>query len=168
MKPQRKSLLQFWMNKGSKKIPAFTLSEMLMVLLLTSIVVGLAFSVLRLVQLQMHGITGSYERNTELNLMKQSLWIDFNQFDGVWFNGLKEELVFINEAREIKYQFKDGYVVKELDTFFVELAVRKTFFNGEAKGNGEIDALDLYTSEQEGSKRIFVFKKNSATSYLNQ
>ncbi|MEM9650388.1 MAG: prepilin-type N-terminal cleavage/methylation domain-containing protein, partial [Bacteroidota bacterium] len=63
--------------KGVKKLRAFTLSEMLVVLLLTVIVVGLAFSVLNLVQRQMSGIESNYARNTAFDQLKQSLWVDF-------------------------------------------------------------------------------------------
>lgn len=168
MKLQERSLLLFWMSKTIRKIQAFTLSEMLVVLLLTSVVVGMAFSVLGLVQRQMQGITGNYERNTELNLLQQSLWVDFNQFDGIWFDALKEELMFVNGIKEIEYRFEDGYVVKDRDTFFIKIEKKSTYFNGENRVNGEIDAMDLYTSKEEGGQRVFVFKKNSATSYLNQ
>ena len=42
--------------KLTSKIQAYTLSEMIVVLILTSIVVGMAFSVLTLVQKHMSGI----------------------------------------------------------------------------------------------------------------
>ena len=52
-----------------RKISAFTLNEMLVVLLVTTIVVSMGFAVLQLVQQQMGGIDRNYERNTELNLL---------------------------------------------------------------------------------------------------
>lgn len=155
------------MNNYLNKIKAFTLNEMLVVLLITSLLVGMAFSVLRLVQQQMNGITYNYEKNTELNLLRQSLWIDFNQCDGVWYDSSRQELLFANELRKVEYQFHKKYVIKEQDTFFIEMGERKTYFNGELKGQGEIDAMDLRTS-QEGGGRIFVFKRNSSTSYVKQ
>jgi type II secretory pathway pseudopilin PulG len=155
------------MNIYTKKIKAFTLNEMLVVLLITSLVVGMAFSVLRLVQQQMDGLTHNYERNTELNLLRQSLWIDFNQCDGVWYDAPEQKLLFVNELKRVTYQFQGDYVIKERDTFFIPIDEKRIYFDGEHARFGEIDALDLRTS-QEGGRRIFVFKRNSSTSYINQ
>ena len=51
----------------NSKVQAFTLSEMIVVLIITSIVIGMAFSVLRLVQKHMGGIQDNFNRSTELN-----------------------------------------------------------------------------------------------------
>lgn len=156
------------MIKAQQKIKAFTLNEMLVVLLITAIVIGMAFSILNLVQRQMQGIEGNYERNTELNLLEQSLWIDFNQFDGIWYDAEKNELLFANELREIKYAIEDKMVIKELDTFQIQLTATKFYFKGVLQSTGEIDALNIQTAKKYGSQKVFVFKKNAATSYLNQ
>lgn len=152
-----------------KKIKAFTLNEMLVVLLITVLVVGMAFSVLRLVQVQMHGISSNYEKNTELNLLRQSLWVDFNRFDRIWYNGAEQRMVFENEVAKSSYQILPEGVVKEKDTFWVLVPRWQLYFNGETVGKGEIDAIDLFIGkEDEVGKRVFVFKRNAATSYINQ
>ena len=154
--------------KVGLKIKAFTLSEMLVVLLLTSIVVGLAFSVLSLVHQQMRGIEGNYERNTEFNLLRQSLWVDFNQYDGIWYDVKKDELVFANGSEEKVYGFHKDYITQQQDTFYIEITKREFFFNGMKQASGEIDALDFTLSKKNGSQELFVFKRNAATSHLNQ
>ena len=156
------------MTSYAKKIKAFTLNEMIVVLLITSLVVGMAFSVLRLVQLQMHGISDNFERNTEINLFRQSLWMDFSRYNTVWYDASKHRLLFANEIKTAVYQFHEGFVTKERDTFHVKFMDRFRYFNGEVKFSGEIDALDLYTAKEDGEKRIFVFKRNAATSYLSE
>ena len=50
--------------KYNKKIPAFTLSEVLIVLVITAIVIGIAFSVLTLVNKQYNAIRDSYTYKT--------------------------------------------------------------------------------------------------------
>jgi len=156
------------MSRITKKIKAFTLNEMMVVLLITTIVVGMAFAVLNLVQNQMRSIEGNYERNTSLNLLRQSLWVDFNQFDGVWYNAKEEELLFSNELREVKYKLYDDMVVKDIDTFHIAWKRQDFYFKTKTQVSGEIDALDFVTSKENGARRMFVYKKNAATTYLNQ
>ncbi|MEQ5791608.1 prepilin-type N-terminal cleavage/methylation domain-containing protein [Muricauda sp. NFXS6] len=155
------------MSTNIKKIKGFTLQEMLVVLLLTALVVGMAFSVLRLVQVQMNGISSNYTKSTEMRLLKQSLWVDFNQHDRVWYDQGNKELLLANEMDEARYQFQKDMVVKERDTFFVEIKELRPYFNGNGILGGEMDALDLYTGASQ-SGRLFVFKRNSATSYINR
>ncbi len=166
---KRKYPIALAMNKRIRKIKAFTLNEMLVVLLITVLVVGMAFSVLRLVQVQMHGISSNYEKNTELNLLRQSLWVDFNRFDRIWYDGAEQRMVLENEVTKSSYQILPEAVVKEKDTFWAPVSRWEVYFNGETVGKGEIDAIDLYIGkEEEGGKRVFVFKRNAATSYINQ
>ncbi len=156
------------MNSGNYKIKAFTLNEMLVVLLLTSILIGLGFSVLRLVQQQMHGISGIYEKNTEANLLRQSLWVDFNRHDGVWYDAQRDELVFAHEMKRTIYQWHENFVVKKRDTFFLKIYETQYYFNGLPIQSSEVDALDFSVGNEGNKQRIVVYKTNAATTYLNQ
>ena len=154
---------------GSRyKIKAFTLSEMLVVLLLTTIVVGMGFTVLQLVQQQMRGIEGSYGRNTKFSLLQQSLWFDFNENDGVWYDPTKGELFFINGLGEVIYEMHSNKIIKAKDTFELQIVKKSFFLNGMEQPQGEIDAMDIQLSKEHGGKRLFVFKNNAATTYMNQ
>lgn len=155
------------MNDVTKKIKAFTIQEMLVVLLITALVVGMAYSVLRLVQIQMNGISSNYEETTEIQLLKQSLWIDFNQHDRIWYDGSRRELLLTNEMEQIKYQFHEKMVLKERDTFFVKINELFLYFNANNISGGEIDAMDFFVGRGNGT-RLFVYKRNSATSYIDQ
>ncbi|WP_222984556.1 PulJ/GspJ family protein [Flagellimonas meishanensis] len=156
------------MSRYLKKITAFTLNEVMVALLITTIVVGMAFSVLRLVQQQMYGISVNFERNTQVDLLRQGLWMDFNRFDRVRFDAPRQQLLFVNEVETRTYHFYDGLVVRDRDTFHIKIMEKSRYFNGEARFSGEIDALDLHTAKEHGGHRIFVFKRNAATSYLNR
>ncbi|MCK0160126.1 hypothetical protein [Allomuricauda sp. F6463D] len=155
------------MSDATKKIKAFTLHEMLVVLLITVLVVGMAYSVLRLVQTQMNGISSNYEEMTEVRLLKQRLWIDFNQYDRVWYNAANRELLLCNEISEVEYQFQKELVLKGQDTFHLKTKELLAYFEVGIINEGEIDAIDLYVGGGNGT-RLFVFKRNSATSYINR
>ncbi|MEX0313717.1 MAG: type II secretion system protein J [Allomuricauda sp.] len=153
---------------GYKKVKAFTLSEMLVVLLLTIIVVGLAFSILGLVQKQMFGIQENYEHKTAGNLLRQSMWVDFNLHSQVFFDQKTGSIELNNEMESRYYRFYDGYITRDLDTFYTDFKPGKLYFEGNEVFDGTIDALELLTDgEEENSKRIFVYKKNTAADFMN-
>nr|WP_298793795.1 type II secretion system protein [uncultured Allomuricauda sp.] len=149
-----------------KKVHAFTLSEMLVVLLLTIIVVGLAFSILGLVQRQMFGIQENYEDKTTGNLLRQALWIDFNSHSQIMFSQKTGSMQLSNEMGERYYSFYEDYIIRDLDTFYTDYQLGKLYFEGDEVFGGSIDALEL-SKDEEDTKRIFVYKKNTAADFMN-
>lgn len=154
------------MLRTYKKIVAFTLSEMLVVLLLTIIVVGLAFSVLGLVQRQMGDIQNNYEEKTTDNLLQQALWVDFNSNAQIEFSAKWQVLSFSNELDGKTYKFYKGYILRNTDTLYTNFTIAKMFYKGEEVSKGYIDALEL-TKFDEVPKTLFVYKKNTATDFMN-
>jgi cell division protein FtsL len=161
-KPSKQKLL-----KPNKKIKAFTLSEMIIVLILTSIVVGLAFSVLSLVQKQMHSIKQNFNKNTELNKLEIALHVDFSRYSKINYDDLENEIKFMSPIDSISYQFYDDKIIKDLDTFNIQLQNKLLFFDGEAVMNGEMDAIKLVTSKDFQNKALFIYKKNDASNYMD-
>ncbi|MCF6318181.1 MAG: prepilin-type N-terminal cleavage/methylation domain-containing protein [Proteobacteria bacterium] len=151
----------------NKKIAAFTLSEMIVVLILTSIVVGLAFSVLTLVQKHMHTIQNNFKQNTELNKLEQSLWLDFNRYSKINYDALENELRFATEIDSITYTFNNQYIVKDIDTFHIQINSKTLFFDGNFTEKGIIDAIKLETSKTFQNQKLFVFKQNDATLFMD-
>ena len=153
--------------KTNKKIQAFTLSEMIVVLILTSIVIGIAFSVLTLVQKHMRSIQNNFSQSTELNKLEQSLWLDFNRYSKINYDELENELHFSTEIDMVTYKFEEQYIVKDLDTFQIQLNGKTLFFDGNTTEKGQIDAIKLETSKTFQNQKLFVFKQNDATLFMN-
>ena len=137
-----------------------------MVLILTSMVVALAFSVLSLVQKHMRSIEENLKEHTIINKLEVSLCLDFNRFSKINYNDFQQELQFYNEIDTIQYQFRRDYIVNDLDTFKIQLHNKKFYFEGETKQNGNIDAMKLTVSNNNSNKFIFVYKQNDATSFI--
>ncbi|MEO0525917.1 MAG: prepilin-type N-terminal cleavage/methylation domain-containing protein [Bacteroidota bacterium] len=156
------------MNIEPKKIKAFTLSEMIVVLLITTIVVGMAFAVLNLVQKQMDGISGTYDRGSELNRLRRSLWIDFNRFNSAVHDTRGGQIFFTNELETVTYRFQEVGIIKERDTFHLGPTTYTTYFENVPKSIGEIDALHLRTGKAYGEQQLFVYKNSPAWTYMNQ
>lgn len=148
------------------KIKAFSLTEMIVALLVTVIVVGLAFSVLSLVQRQMGQMGDNYERGTELNLLRQALWVDFNSHGRITYDGNAQRLHFENGPKGMDYLFGPDRVIRERDTFFIKLEEVIFYFDGLNIAEGPVDAIGLKGNGPDGG-RIFVHKYNTAENYMD-
>nr|WP_299339480.1 hypothetical protein [Allomuricauda sp.] len=154
------------MNDLKTKIKAFTLSEMLVVVLLTIIVVGLAFSVLGLVQKQMFDTRENLAVQSAENELRQALWRDFRSFSRIYGNRAEGILVFEQPFEKVNYQLSEGFVLRNLDTFKVKIKKRDFYFLGEMVEGGELDALKLELANTVESS-IWVHKVNTAETYMD-
>lgn len=153
--------------KLNNKIEAFTLSELVVVMILTTVVVGLAFSTLNLVQKHMSSIRKNYNSRLELNKLETALWLDFNRYSKVIFSQEKSELKFLTELDSTVYKFSQDLIITRKDTFNIQLENKQLYFNGELSSNGKIDAIKLGTTKSFQNQKIFVFKSNDATVHIN-
>ncbi|MCD2260791.1 hypothetical protein KWG70_16355 [Psychroserpens sp. XSD401] len=139
---------------------------MIVVLIITSIVVGLAFSVLSLVQKQMLAIQKNYSNSLEINKLETSLWLDFNRYSKITYDSVESELKFSSELDSVVYQFREDNIITEKDTFLIQVQNRYMYFDGELS-NGQIDAIKLETTKEFLNQKLFVYKSNDATFYMN-
>ena len=153
--------------KFNKKIEAFTLSEMIVVLLLTSVVVGLAFTILNLVQQHMYSIQKNYSVSNELNTLETALWLDFNRFQKMTFNKHENALKFYSEIDSTSYFFYEHSIVKEQDTFELKFEIKQFYFSSKPVWEGSVDAIKLETTKDFQNRQLFVFKTNDATAFMH-
>ena len=149
------------------KVESFTLSEMIVVLVVSSIVVALAFSVLRLTQQHMKAITENYNEVTQLQLLEQSLWVDFHRYQNIHYNAEKQQLRFTHSLDTVSYYFYADKIIKARDTFFVSITDKTCYYNAKAINHGVLDAIKLHSEAVQPHKKLFIFKKNDATHLLN-
>ena len=150
------------------RIKSFTLPELLVVMILTAIVVGMAFSVLRLVQQQIHIIETNFEKTSTFALFEQRLWQDFNEMNSVQFNANENRLLLESEMDTVVYSFQEDYILRNADTIKLRLATNKLFFKGKEVQEGVIDAVLLSGKVELPDFEIFVSKKNDLTYTMNQ
>lgn len=149
------------------KLKAFTLSEMVVVIILTSIIVGMAFAILTLVQRHMNGIRDNFEKQTELNKLEQALALDFNRYNGIAYNDFEDNLSFTTEMDSITYTFTKEHIIKDRDTFKIPIHGKQLYFDGNKVGHGPIDAIKLETSKAFQNQYLFIFKQNDATQFMD-
>jgi hypothetical protein len=148
------------------KLKSFTLSEMMVVLVITVIVVGLTFSVLNLIQKQMWIVERNFEEGTQANLLRQSLWIDFSRFPELNYNSELDILEAATPLESVSYKFDEKWIIKEQDTFFLQLKQKTFYFDGKLKTSGAIDAVELNFLQDKKENTIMVFQRNTASEYM--
>jgi len=156
------------MEISKTKTPSFTLPELLVVMIITSIVVGMAFSVLRLVQNQIHAIQINFEKTSRLALFEQQLWQDFNDKSIIQFNQQENSLRMESEMDTVMYSFQGNYILRNTDTIKLKLQINKLFFDGKAVQRDTIDALSISGKAELPDYEIFVSRKNDLTYFMNQ
>jgi len=148
------------------RVKSFTLAEMLVVMIITAIVVGLAFSVLSLVQRQIRGIQKNFSKTTELSLLEQRLWQDFNQHNSVTYQDRKITLLSDNDT--VYYDINETFVLRNADTLHTKITISKTFNNAKEVPSGTIDAISISAEAEIPEYRIFVYSNPDATTLINQ
>jgi type II secretory pathway pseudopilin PulG len=152
----------------NKRLKSFTLAELMIVMVITAIVVGIAFSVLRLVQKQIFAIQKNYEKSTNLSLFEQRLWQDFNQFHDINFESLNKSIVLRSEIDTIVYKFNYKYILRNLDTIKLDLTIDKILYEGKKIDEGNIDAISISAASELHNYTIFISKNNDLTYSMNQ
>lgn len=152
--------------KTNTKVDAFTLTEILVVIVISAIVVGLALSVLNIVQQNLYNIRENYQTSTEIQQLKEQLAVDFNRYHNVELNNKLQEIQFKNPLDSLTYTFTSNRLIRKKDTISLHIEKPKFYFRGQEVERGKIDAIKLYIKGHEGTY-IFVDKVNDARTYLN-
>ena len=153
--------------KHHNKVHAFTLSELSIVLLLSSVVVGLAFTVLGLVQKQMGAIQANFNQTLQVTTLETELWLNFNRYPNISYNSATQTMVLKNELDSVTYTFSESYMIKERDTLSVPIKRKQFYFDGIEVTSNAIDAMKLTTTNAFQQRTLFVYVKNDATVYMN-
>jgi len=153
---------------AARKLKSFTLAELLVVMIITAIVVGMAFTVLRIVQKQIHAIQTNFDKTSILALFEQKLWQDFNETNAIIYDNQNQTLMMTSEIDTITYLFKEDFSMRNLDTIKLKIDPKNAFFKGKEVTKGYIDAIRLSAETSLPDYEIFVSKKNDITFFMNQ
>ena len=152
----------------NNKVKSFTLSELLVSMIITVIVVGLSFSVLNLVKKQLAQIQRDYAKTNELTFFKQQIWLDFNKNNLIFYNIKQNQLLLKSDTDSLLYTFETDFIIRKNDTLKSNIEIEKLFFEGNEVKDGIIDAISFTEKTTSTNKHFFVFKKNDATLFMNQ
>lgn len=148
-----------------KKIKSFTISEMLVVMVLTTIVIAIAILVLNLVQQQLTSIQGNFKNNSEIRTLEQTLWVDINRTD-VQIDIKNNRLICTSPIDTVLYQFQENYLLRNLDTLNIEVE-EQHFFIDLKNTIRTVDAIELKLSNKFQNRELFIHKQKGASYYMN-
>lgn len=150
-----------------KKIKAFTIAELLVVLVLSSIVISIALIVLSLVQKQVSGIQNNLQKQNEIQVLDKMLWHDFNKYKLQFFN--KEEILLCtNPIDTVTYKFNKDFILRNHDTIKVNIKENQFYLDAEKVMENTVDAIEIHFEETFQNKILFIYKTKDATFYLNK
>lgn len=150
----------------NKRLQSYTISELLVVLVITSIVVGIAFSVLNLTRRQIEKINRNKEFETQIKQAELKLSIDINSFSEAKIEG--KNLFLKRETDSIEYQISDDKLIVSQDTLLTNIVKLNYFYKGQEINNGTFDACKItIESKKNKDTTIFVYKINDAVKDFN-
>lgn len=148
-----------------KKTKAFTLTELLVVMIVSTIVISMAFVVLTMVKKQLRVIRRNLDKKQTIEQIDRVLWKDFNESNLVYF--VKDKLVVEKEEDTLFYTIKEKMLIREKDSFPIQIKTKSFFLDGLQIEKGSLDAMKLEFESTYTNQNIFVFKRKDASFYLN-
>ena len=147
------------------KIQAFTLTEMLLVLAISTVVAGLAFSIISLFGRNIQAIQNNYAHTTDIRLFEEQLTVDFNRFQTITFNKDTETLKFKTPLDSVQYTFDLDHVRRGEDTLIKGPHSKILYSLGKMAEGGIVDAVKIEWGEDRNP--LFVYRENDAFHYMN-
>jgi len=139
---------------------------MLVVLAITSVVAGLAFSIMSLFGRNIQNIQQNYSAHTSLQLLEQQLAVDINSYPSVEYNHIEKTLALKSPIDSVRYQFKNSTILRQTDTIFNNDLFTEFYFLGKKVEKGQVDAIKINVETTSEGPFIFISKRNSAKHFL--
>lgn len=145
-----------------KKIKSFTLAELMVTMVVTTIVAGLALTVLTLFKGNLQLIENNYSQSTQKDLLEQQLTIDFNRYSQKIYNKQKEVLFLKNPLDSIFYKFSEKGLLRNLDTIYSGELQKRGYFKGKEIQEGTVDGLKVEFLKDKQRSFIFIYAEEDA------
>ena len=150
-----------------KKIQAFTLGELLIVMVISSIVVTLSFMALGNIQRQIRGVNQTFERQQKILQLERMLFMDLH-VDRAVYSPKDSTMTFEKGKELVQYKYLNGNIVRQQDTIDLQMKNMILYLNGEKVNDGDFDAVEIMFSDTYNQQGFFIYKRKDASYYINQ
>ncbi len=151
------------MKRTLLKIKAFTLTEVMVVIVISTIVAGLAFTVLGVVQGNLRNIEDNYEYKTQIQALETAFTIDFNTFPHITWDPRENSIHMSSPLSERKYKLFTDSIVTDVETHVLKIKEKTFYYEGEEVNAGAIDAIRFTFYKTREPHQLFVYKYNDPT-----
>jgi len=154
------------MKKHTKKLKAFTIAELLVVLVISAIVISISMLTLNLIQKQLKTISSNYAQQTETRILERTLWQDFNRHR-LFFNNKQQRLECISAKDTVTYIFSANHTIRNTDTLKIPIYKTTVYLEGIVTITNQLDAIELQLSTKQTHKKIFIATTKDGAFYMN-
>lgn len=140
------------------KLASFTISEMLVVFVITAIIISISLTILNLVQSNFSRLQSKTDKSNETSIIVSRIERDLHYFNEITINEDKN-LKFRNPLDSVQYELVEPFIIFQEDTIGKDILDVILFYKGEPVRIGLVDAIKLKTADKK--KLFFLFKSNS-------
>ena len=148
------------------KIKAFTLTEIIVVMIISTMVISLAFAVLKMVHKQTNSIKKIIKMKENIQVLERLFWKDFNEFGSAELKG--NQLFFTNLVDSVSYKLDNKMIIRNNDSIHLVELSSIFYLDGEINKQGAVDAIKVNFKKPFSGSDLFVFGHKDACFYLNQ
>lgn len=151
-------------------LKAFTLLELLVVMVLSMILTTIAFNAYLIMQRQYVSYKNRQHKILDVQVLSTLLVKDVQSEGLLKKDG--QQLIFYQPSHDVVYEFEENKIlrsqqtlIKNVDTFFFEYKRLSPYFQSKIVDNGLIDSLVL-SVDFWGTNQQLIFKKNYSSMEL--
>lgn len=155
----------FWSNR---KIKAYSLTELLIAMVIIVLVMGFAFFTLNYLQQKVRVYSNHLLAKLAYTTTERVIWQDIHQHSLAIVDQQQKQFLFSTPVETISYSFTEGSLSRNgqqlLETFYS----LNFYFKGHEVKNGRFDAIEIeLTPTMDKPSYLFFFLPQSASLYFS-
>lgn len=131
------------MTWTKRKTNAYSLSEVLVALLISILVMGFMLFSLRYFQQLTQEFGNRIGEKNQMVRMEQVVWNDIHEFSGARPSVKDSSFILIHPMKQVQYSFKNRQIIRNQQLLLSNFTHLRFFYEGQPVQVGRFDALEL-------------------------
>lgn len=151
-----------------KKVKAYSLTELMVVMIISTIVVAMAFTTIRMLKSQMKSIQSHYELRKNIDYLDGLLWMDYAKKGWATYDKSNNKLTVLGEQDTVVYVFNASLVLRNNDSIPLPKYDLGFKLDGKEVTAKATDAIEIVFETPFERKSLFVYGTKAADFYANK